>query len=78
VIGLPASICCQWRAENPKPIISSCVYSRALRSFRILSPNVRKNRASSITGPVLRSRWQMYHEQISWSCLKRDRAGECS
>ena len=25
VIGLPASICCQWRAENPYPIMSSCV-----------------------------------------------------
>jgi hypothetical protein len=24
VMGRPASICCQWRAENPNEIMSSC------------------------------------------------------
>ena len=74
VMGLPASICCQWRAENPKPIMSSCVYLRALRRLRTRSPSARKNRPSSITASVLESYEQEDHEQISSlssSCLQK-------
>ena len=53
VIGLPASICCQCRAENPKPIMSSCVCPFALRSFFTRSPKARKNCPSSTTVVLL-------------------------
>jgi Bacterial SH3 domain len=43
VIGRPASICCQWRAEKPKEIISSWLYPFFLRRPRILQPKARKN-----------------------------------
>ena len=65
MIGLPASICCQCLAEKPKPIISSCVYPRDLRSFLILSPNARKNCLSSITSEFVRDGERKHHERIS-------------
>ncbi len=43
VIGRPASICCQCRAENPKEIISSWLYFLLSRSLRILWPSAMKN-----------------------------------
>jgi len=51
VMGLPASICCQWRAEKPNPIMSSWVKPLDLRSFFTRSPKARKNCFSS-TKPV--------------------------
>lgn len=47
MMGLPASICCQCRAEKPNPIMSSCVNPLDLRSFFTRSPKARKNCFSS-------------------------------
>ena len=41
--GDSASICCQWRAENPSPIMSSWVYPREVRNFFTRCPRARKN-----------------------------------
>jgi hypothetical protein len=65
VIGRPASICCQCRAENPKPIMSSWVYLRVLRKSRTRSPSARKNRVSSITTQFLKCHARKHHEQNS-------------
>ena len=65
MIGLPASICCQWRAEKPKPIMSSCVYLRALRNCLIRKPKARKNCLSFITLKHVFDYQQKHHEQIS-------------
>jgi hypothetical protein len=65
VIGLPASICCQWRAENPNPIMSSCVYPLDSRNFLTRWPRVRKNCRSSTTPEFVGDRWRQHHEQIS-------------
>lgn len=43
VIGRPASICCQCRAEKPKLIISSWLYLRFFRKSRMRRPSARKN-----------------------------------
>ncbi len=48
MMGLPASICCQWRAEKPNPIISSWVNPFDLRSLFTRSPRAAKNCFSSI------------------------------
>ena len=72
VIGLPASICCQWRAEKPNPIMSSCVYPLALRNFLTRWPKMRKNCRSFTTSEVVGDGWHQHHEQISWgACVFR-------
>jgi len=43
VMGRPASICCQCRAEKPKLIISSWLYLCFFRSSRMRRPSARKN-----------------------------------
>jgi len=43
VIGRPASICCQCRAEKPKLIISSWLYLCFFRRSRTRRPNAWKN-----------------------------------
>ena len=43
VIGRPASICCQWRAEKPNEIMSSWLWPRFRLSSRTRFPNRRKN-----------------------------------
>jgi hypothetical protein len=66
VIGLPASICCQWRAEKPNPIMSSCVYPLALRNFLTRRPRIRKNCRSFTTSRFVGDGRHQHHEQISW------------
>ena len=51
VMGLPASICCQWRAEKPNPIMSSWVNPLELRNLFTRSPKAAKN-CFSLTKPV--------------------------
>jgi hypothetical protein len=67
VMGRPASICCQWRAENPNEIMSSWLYPCCLRSPRIRWPSALKNFGSSITSRFVLLHEQKHHEQISWS-----------
>jgi hypothetical protein len=75
VMGLPASICCQCRAEKPNPIMSSCVYPLDLRNFFIRKPKARKNCLSSITPLFVEKSVQKYHEQISW--VETERTHRC-
>jgi hypothetical protein len=65
VMGRPASICCQWRAENPSEIISSCVYPAPSRSFFTRCPKARKNLAWLTTPFYVMAHEQKHHEQIS-------------
>jgi hypothetical protein len=65
VIGRPASICCQCRAEKPNEIISSCVKPFCLRRSRTLWPNPRKNFVWSVTGYFVAGHAQFHHEQNS-------------
>ena len=65
VMGLPASICCQWRAEKPNPIMSSWVNPLDLRSFFTRSPKVRKNCFSSTKSVFVGDLGLDHHEQIS-------------
>src|ERR1700680_5124733 len=67
VIGRPASICCQCRAENPKEIISSWLLPRLLRNSLTRRPSALKNLALSTTPRLLLLPEQKHHEQISGS-----------
>ncbi len=66
MMGRPASICCQCRAEKPNEIISSWLYPCCLRNLRIRWPSALKNFSSSTRQFVLLHE-QKHHEQISWS-----------
>jgi len=66
-MGLPASICCQCRAEKPNEIISSWLYPCFLRNARMRCPSAWKNLCSSTTPQFLLLHEQKHHEQISWS-----------
>lgn len=68
MIGLPASICCQCRAEKPNEIMSSWLYPCSLRSPRIRCPSALKNFTSFATPPLVLLHERKHHEQISWSC----------
>lgn len=65
VIGRPASICCQRRAEKPNEIMSSWLWPRFRLSSRTRFPNRRKNWAWSITPMFLECHEHKHHEQIS-------------
>lgn len=65
VIGRPASICCQCRAEKPKEIISSWLNPSLWRNFLTRWPSALKNFCSLSTPPFVRVHEQKYHEQIS-------------
>src|SRR5712692_3210683 len=67
VIGRPASICCQCRAEKPNEIMSSWLYPRCLRNPRIRWPSALKNLRSSVTQRFVLLHEQKHHEQNSWS-----------
>jgi hypothetical protein len=67
VMGRPASICCQWRAENPNEIMSSWLYPRRLRCSRTRWPRALKKLAWSTTPQFVLLYEQKHHEQISWS-----------
>ena len=65
VIGRPASICCQCRAEKPKEIMSSWLWPCFFRSSRMRSPSALKNFVSSTTRWFVLLHEQKHHEQIS-------------
>src|SRR4029077_1870496 len=65
VIGRPASICCQCRAEKPNEIMSSWLWPRFRLSSRTRFPNRRKNWAWSITPLFLECHEHKHHEQSS-------------
>lgn len=56
MIGRPASICCRWRAEKLKEIMSSWLYPCLFRSLRMRWPSARKNFAGLTTNHFVESR----------------------
>src|SRR5713226_9519781 len=66
VMGRPASICCQCRAEKPNEIMSSWLYPRCFRSSRMRWPSALKNLRSSVTQQFVLLHEQKHHEQNSW------------
>lgn len=80
-MGRPASTCCQWRAENPCPIMSSCVRCLILRRSRRWAPRTAKKGLRSGSFTAVPSGWvgrrarrygsnkQFHHEQISGTMM---------